>query len=106
MCQVYTKIYFLILKNAFSLLIAALRSMLTLPYEVTKCKCVFRLCHLFLFCEGNSRDLMWYYKDGCTKIYTCKIVLEIFNSLLLLSLSLALSSKLPIGILLEQFIYM
>ena len=33
------------------------------------------------------------------------LVIDIFNSLLLLSLSLALSSKLPIGILLEWFIY-
>ena len=32
------------------------------------------------------------------------LVLSIFNSLLLLSLSVALSSKLPIGILLEQLI--
>ena len=34
-----------------------------------------------------------------------KRLLDIFNSLLLLSLSLALSSKLSIGILSEQFIY-
>ena len=32
-------------------------------------------------------------------------LLDIFNSLLLLSLSLVLSSKLPIGILLEKFIH-
>ena len=32
---------------------------------------------------------------------TNEIILDIFNSFLLLSLSLALSSKLPIGILLE-----
>ena len=32
-------------------------------------------------------------------------LVDIFNSLLILSLSLAMSSKLPIGILLEYFIY-
>ena len=39
-------------------------------------------------------------------IIKTKSLLDIVDSLLLLSLSLALSSKVPIGILLEQFIYM
>ena len=38
-------------------------------------------------------------------IIVCSLLLAIFKSLLLLPLSLALSSKLPIGILLEWFIY-
>ena len=46
--------------------------------------------------------------DPVANLLISNMLLDIFNSLLLLSLSLALStwsSKLPIGILLEQFIY-
>ena len=41
------------------------------------------------------------YHDGF-----CQGIIDIFNSLLLLSLTLALSIKLPIGILLRRIVYL
>ena len=58
---------------------------------------------MYIFFGFSLRCNHWYERDMnvFSRLAWLKLVVDIFNSLLLLSLSLALSSKLPLGIPLE-----